>query len=33
MAVHDILFRLVRDLISSGQWPGVKPPAIDPAIS
>lgn len=26
MAVHDILFRLVRDLIASGQWPGVKSP-------
>jgi len=26
MAVHDILFGLVRDLIGSGQWPGVKRP-------
>ncbi|SFP03940.1 LysR family transcriptional regulator, nitrogen assimilation regulatory protein [Cohaesibacter marisflavi] len=26
MAVHDILFKLVRELIASNQWPGVRPP-------
>ncbi|PLW78593.1 nitrogen assimilation transcriptional regulator NAC [Cohaesibacter celericrescens] len=26
MAVHDVLFRLVRELIASNQWPGVRPP-------
>ncbi|WP_114011622.1 nitrogen assimilation transcriptional regulator NAC [Cohaesibacter intestini] len=26
MAVHDILFRQVRELISTNQWPGVRPP-------